>query len=65
MSTIPSQEYKSDLFEQLSQAFSEVVVPSIDAQEIFKNIENKHMEFQRQLKASVPSSKDKERVYTL
>ena len=60
-----SQEYDTELFESLSKAFNETKISNNDAQEIFKNVEKKHMEFQRQLQASELSSEDKKRVYNL
>ena len=60
-----SQEYDTKLFESLSKALNETTISNNDAQEIFKNVEKKHMEFQRQLQASELSSEDKKRVYNL
>ena len=60
-----SKECNNELFKSLSKAFNVVTISENDAQEIFKNIEKKHVECQRQLQASVLSYKDKERVYTL
>ena len=54
-----------DVFTKLNAALQEKKLTEADAERIFEKVETSHKEFQKQLQASMPSYKDRQRIYNL